>query len=306
MSLLVRWASGYPLAGGDGALPIVATVAHISAMLLAANLLVEAAATAFEFLELLRCRAMTLGEMQITDDAEEAAAAKADTIALDLRFAEGIIAWGKLREHMLEERMIDHALVESAVLSALLLVVGHVVVLLSVVTLMTTNNGASSTSGGGGGISIGALTLLASSVWACIACACFICALLVQVVQLNGTVDKHIHDLKAVRWEATSLLSAIKIAKDEGPDFLPIGGAFDNPRVRDPKRADAFQEELRWTDYVLERFISSEESRQEGGWLAVFGIGISTPRVAAFLSISGSVIGYAAFNLFGWLISSLR
>ena len=51
----------------------------------------------------------------------EAAAAKADTIALDLRFAEGIIAWGKLREYMLEERMIDHALVESAVLSALLL-----------------------------------------------------------------------------------------------------------------------------------------------------------------------------------------
>ena len=38
-----------------------------------------------------------------------------------------------------------------------------------------------------------------------------------------------------VRWEATSLLSAIKIAEGEPPDFLPMGGAFDNPRFIAPQ-----------------------------------------------------------------------
>ena len=39
-----------------------------------------------------------------------------------------------------------------------------------------------------------------------------------------------------------------------------MGGAFDNPRVRDPKRSTEFEQELQWADYVLERCIQSQES----------------------------------------------
>ena len=58
---------------------------------------------------------------------------------------------------------------------------------------------------------------------------------------------------------------------------------------------------------MLERFIQSQESNEEGGWLTVFGIGVSTERVAAFFSIGGSIVGYAFFVFVtGWLWPQLQ
>ena len=78
-----------------------------------------------------------------------------------------------------------------------------------------------------------------------------------QVVRLNSSVRNHIDMLRRVRWETTELLSAIEVAKGEAPDFLPVGGAFDNPRVRSERLREEFDKELRWADYVLQRFIES-------------------------------------------------
>ena len=108
-----------------------------------------------------------------------------------------------------------------------------------------------------------------------------------------------------VRWEATSLLSAIKIAEGEPPDFLPMGGAFDNPRVRDPKKQEQFKEELKWADYVLDRAIQSNETMADGGWLKIFGIGVSTSRAATFLSVGASAFAFIGFELTNWIITKL-
>ena len=70
-----------------------------AAMLVATALMCEAAAGCFEVLTLLQCRAQTLLETKCKDDEEEAASDIANTLSLDLRVAEGCIAWGKLREY---------------------------------------------------------------------------------------------------------------------------------------------------------------------------------------------------------------
>ncbi len=55
-----------------------------------------------------------------------------------------------------------------------------------------------------------------------------------------------------------SYIDTWQVAEGEGADFLPVGGAFENPRVRDPHRQEAFREELNWADYVLGRFIQTQ------------------------------------------------
>ena len=43
----------------------------------------------------------------------------------------------------------------------------------------------------------------------------------------------------------------------------------------------------------------------EGGWITIFGVGVSTSRVATFLSVGTSVFGFVYFNITGWLIERL-
>ena len=98
ISLVLRIAWGLPAGGGDGMLPVLMTVAHVSAMVTVAIVYAEAASEAFDILWLLKCRMHTLRAMKYTDSDEEQAALLAGTIALDLRAAEDCIAWAKLRE----------------------------------------------------------------------------------------------------------------------------------------------------------------------------------------------------------------
>ena len=84
-----------------------------------------------------------------------------------------------------------------------------------------------------------------------------------------------------------------------------MGGAFDNPRVRDPKKQEQFKEELKWADYVLDRAIQSNETMADGGWLKIFGIGVSTSRAATFLSVGASAFAFIGFELTNWIITKL-
>ena len=115
----------------------------------------------------------TLGEIKCTDDAEEAEAHKADTFVLDLRHAEGCVAWAKLREYMMEERKIDHALVETCFLAAIILIGGHALVLASVI-LGNLDDTVS--------LSIGSVVMVFSSLWAIFACSAFRACFTVPVI----------------------------------------------------------------------------------------------------------------------------
>ena len=58
---------------------------------------------------------------------------------------------------------------------------------------------------------------------------------------------------------------------------------------------------------MLERCIQMLEASEESGWITIFGIGVSTERVAAFFSIGGSIVGYAFFVFVtGWLWPQLQ
>ena len=232
------------------------------------------------------------------------------------------------------ERKVDHCIVESIVLAVLLLLLGHVFALITLIIAY-----------GDELVPIGGLTVVFSCIWAIIACGASLVALLLQVVVLNGEMRSHVAMLKEVRWEATALLQSIKVAQGESPDFLPHGGAFDNPKVRDPKKSAEYADELRNADYVLERFISLEEHHGGGGWLKIYGarrrattapprvpaharpraaasagaaplgvamasreprwphagVGVSTARVAAFFSVSGSIMAWFTVNFVSWL-----
>ena len=95
-SLCVRAVAGESIAGGEGALPVVVTIAHCCSVALAAALLIEAAARCFEVLSLLSCRSETLLEIKCEDDDDERESRKEDMVAFDLRTAEGslISEWG--------------------------------------------------------------------------------------------------------------------------------------------------------------------------------------------------------------------
>ena len=105
-SFVVRAVYGLPVSGGEGTLPVLMTVLHVASLLIAVTLMVEAGSGCFEVLSLLKCRARTLLEIKCKDDDEEEAAQRASTLSLDLRGAEGCIAWAKLREYMMCERSV--------------------------------------------------------------------------------------------------------------------------------------------------------------------------------------------------------
>ena len=235
LSMLVRYVSGYPISGGAGYFPVLMTCAHVMSLYLVVGLFVEAAARSFDLLHLLSCRAKTLGEIKCTDDAEERAAQKADTLSLDLRTAEGCIAWAKLREYMLEERQIDVTLVETSFLACGLLIAGHGICLMCVILSAQIYN-----TGDGGGLPIGSLVLTFSSLWAMVACGGFMALLLTSIVNLNAVVHDHVEMLKAVR-DSPNARTSLHCPHPILPPFVsgPMGGDLPPLRNQDCGRRAA-------------------------------------------------------------------
>ena len=52
--------------------------------------------------------------------------------------------------------------------------------------------------------------------------------------------------------------------------------------------------------YKKENILGMMKAR--GGWLTIFGVGVSTARVATIISLSASIFGFASFSVLSWLM----